>query len=66
LFDFLREVYGKFGFTFKLKLSTRPEGYLGTLETWNKAEAKLTEALDQFTAEGGGKWELNPGDGAVR
>lgn len=63
LFDFLREVYGKFGFTFKLKLSTRPEGFLGAIETWNKAEAKLTEALDKFTAEGGGKWELNPGDG---
>ncbi|KAF2242092.1 threonyl-tRNA synthetase-like protein [Trematosphaeria pertusa] len=64
LFDFLREVYGKFGFTFKLKLSTRPEGFLGEVETWDKAEAKLTEALDQFTAEGGGQWELNPGDGA--
>lgn len=64
LFDFLREVYGKFGFTFKLKLSTRPEGFLGEIETWNKAEARLTEALDQFTAGGGGEWELNPGDGA--
>ncbi|KAH8726630.1 hypothetical protein GQ44DRAFT_679051 [Phaeosphaeriaceae sp. PMI808] len=64
LFDFLRAVYGKFGFTFKLKLSTRPEGFLGEVEAWDKAEAKLTEALDQFTAEGGGQWELNPGDGA--
>ncbi|KAJ5020721.1 hypothetical protein J3E73DRAFT_435319 [Bipolaris maydis] len=64
LFDFLRAVYGKFGFTFKLKLSTRPEGFLGDIDTWNKAEAKLTEALDQFTAKGGGAWELNPGDGA--
>jgi threonyl-tRNA synthetase len=64
LFDFLREVYGKFGFTFKLKLSTRPEGFLGTIETWDKAEARLTEALDQFTAAGGAAWELNPGDGA--
>ncbi|KAF9731302.1 hypothetical protein PMIN02_010083 [Paraphaeosphaeria minitans] len=64
LFDFLREVYGKFGFTFKLKLSTRPEGFLGEISTWDKAEAKLTEALNQFTADGGGAWELNPGDGA--
>jgi threonyl-tRNA synthetase len=64
LFDFLRAVYGKFGFTFKLKLSTRPEGFLGEIETWDKAEAKLTEALDKFTAEGNGQWELNPGDGA--
>ncbi|KAF2466789.1 threonyl-tRNA synthetase-like protein [Lindgomyces ingoldianus] len=64
LFDFLREVYGKFGYTFKLKLSTRPDKFLGEVEVWDKAEAKLSAALDQFTADGGGKWELNPGDGA--
>ncbi|KAF2219850.1 threonyl-tRNA synthetase-like protein [Elsinoe ampelina] len=64
LFDFLRAVYGRFGFTFKMKLSTRPEGHLGDIATWDKAEAQLTKALDQFTSEGGSKWELNPGDGA--
>ena len=47
-----------------MKLSTRPEGHLGDVATWDKAEAQLTKALDQFTAEGGAKWELNPGDGA--
>lgn len=64
LFEFLKMVYGKFGFTFKLKLSTRPEGFLGEIETWNKAESRLTDALNQFSAAGGGAWELNPGDGA--
>lgn len=64
MFDFLSEVYGKFGFTFKMKLSTRPEGFLGEIETWNKAEALLEKALNDFTAKGGAKWELNPGDGA--
>ncbi|GME22104.1 threonyl-trna synthetase [Neofusicoccum parvum] len=64
LFDFLQTVYGKFGFTFKMKLSTRPEGFLGEIETWDIAEAKLKAALDKFTAQGGEKWELNPGDGA--
>ncbi|KAJ9647081.1 threonyl-tRNA synthetase [Coniosporium tulheliwenetii] len=64
LFDFLRTVYGKFGFTFKMKLSTRPDKYLGDVETWDKAEARLSAALDQFTAEGGSQWQLNPGDGA--
>ncbi|KAF2155239.1 threonyl-tRNA synthetase-like protein [Myriangium duriaei CBS 260.36] len=64
LFDFLRAVYGKFGFTFKMKLSTRPEGHLGDVATWDKAEAQLTKALDRFTSEGGSSWELNPGDGA--
>lgn len=64
LFDFLETVYGKFGFTFKLKLSTRPDNFLGEIETWNVAEGKLSKALDSFTAKGGEKWELNPGDGA--
>lgn len=61
LFDFLNAVYGLLGFTFKLKLSTRPEKYMGKLETWNLAEAKLRAALDEFAP---GAWELNEGDGA--
>lgn len=60
-FDFLNSVYGKFGFEFKLELSTRPEKFLGEVETWNLAEAKLEAALNKFMP---GRWELNPGDGA--
>ena len=36
--DFLKFVYNKFGFTFKLYLSTRPDKYMGKLELWNDAE----------------------------
>ncbi len=61
LFDFLSYVYGLFGFPFKLKFSTRPEGYMGSLETWNAAEGQLREALKKFR---GNDWELNEGDGA--
>lgn len=64
LFDFLKYVYGVFGFTFRLKLSTRPDKYVGEIETWNRAEAQLQSALEEFTAAGGGQWEMNPGDGA--
>lgn len=64
MFDFLRTVYGNFGFSFRLTLSTRPEKFLGEIETWDRAEAMLSKALDEFTAQGGSKWELNPGDGA--
>lgn len=64
MFDFLSTVYGKFGFTFKMKLSTRPEGHLGDIATWDKAEAQLKKALDEFTSQNGSVWELNPGDGA--
>ena len=64
LFDFLRSIYGLFGFAFKLNLSTRPEKYLGDLATWDMAEDRLRQALDEFKAQGGSDWELNPGDGA--
>ncbi|KAB8342993.1 hypothetical protein FH972_022587 [Carpinus fangiana] len=59
-----QSMYGNFGFTFKLKLSTRPDDYLGDVATWDKAEAALSQALDNFCQKGGTKWELNPGDGA--
>lgn len=60
--DFLNHCFvNVFGFTFKLYLSTRPEeGYLGKMETWESAEAQLTEALNAC----GHPWELNAGDGA--
>ncbi|KAI9105759.1 hypothetical protein DFS34DRAFT_27701 [Phlyctochytrium arcticum] len=58
--EFLQHIYGILGFEFHLKLSTRPEKYLGEIETWNNAEKILEAALVRF----GKKWELNPGDGA--
>lgn len=58
--DFLKHVYGVFGFTFQLKLATRPENFLGDIEVWNDAEKQLSESLDAF----GQPWTLNPGDGA--
>ncbi|KAK7683774.1 threonyl-tRNA synthetase [Cerrena zonata] len=61
LFDFMQHIYGLFGFEFKLELSTRPEKYLGAIETWNQAESQLKQALEKVYP---GKWEINPGDGA--
>ncbi|CAL9779250.1 unnamed protein product [Musa acuminata subsp. burmannicoides] len=58
--DFISYTYGIFGFTFELELSTRPEKYLGDIETWDKAEAALSEALNEF----GRPWQINEGDGA--
>merc|ERR1712110_1343243 len=58
--DFLNTVYSTFGFTYSLKLSTRPEGFLGEIETWNKAEKMMEDSLNQS----GLKWSLNPADGA--
>jgi threonyl-tRNA synthetase len=57
--------YGMLGLTFKLKLSTRPDKFMGEIETWDRAEARLKEALDDFaTTNSGVSWELNAGDGA--
>jgi threonyl-tRNA synthetase len=61
MFDFLTHVYSIFGLRFKLKLSTRPESYMGKLEDWNKAEEQLKQALQKFR---GDDWVLNPGDGS--
>ncbi|CAH2269858.1 jg14615 [Pararge aegeria aegeria] len=44
--EFLQFVYQTFGFTFQLKLSTRPEKYLGDLDSWNQAEKCATIQLD--------------------
>ena len=37
---------------------------MGEIETWDRAESKLKDALNAFTSSGGGQWELNEGDGA--
>jgi threonyl-tRNA synthetase len=61
MFDFMTYVYTLFGFPFKLKLSTRPDSYMGKLEDWDAAEEQLKQALQGFRGE---DWVLNPGDGA--
>ncbi|KAJ9563805.1 hypothetical protein OSB04_008965 [Centaurea solstitialis] len=58
--EFINYAYDIFGFTFDLKLSTRPEKYLGDVETWDKAEAALKDALNEF----GKPWQINEADGA--
>ena len=58
----MRFVYGVFGMSYKLELSTRPAKALGDLPLWELAEAQLAEALNEFAGEG--NWRVNPGDGA--
>ena len=43
-----------------IELSTRPEGFLGEVATWDAAEAALKEALE----EAGVEFIINEGDGA--
>lgn len=58
--DFLDYIYGIFGFTFELQLSTRPEVRLGSDDQWDQAEGALADALKKF----GRPWTFNVGDGA--
>lgn len=57
----MQSIYGLFGFTFKLKLSTRPDNYLGEIGTWNYAEEQLKKSLNKFK---GNDWTIDEGDGA--
>lgn len=54
------EVYGKFGFKYKVELSTRPENSMGSHEEWSMAESALQGALDEINMP----YKINPGDGA--
>jgi threonyl-tRNA synthetase len=58
--DFMKKIYEKFGFTYELELSTRPEKYIGDIESWDNAEKCLSKSLSKL----GCGWELNKGDGA--
>lgn len=46
--------------TYLLKLSTRPDKYIGNLKVWNHAE----DVLKSILQNSGKQWELNEGDGA--
>ncbi len=54
------EVYKKFGFTYHVELSTRPEKFLGKIEDWDHNEAQLKAALDELGLD----YKINEGDGA--
>lgn len=54
------EIYKKFGFSYKLELSTRPEKFLGEIKDWDMAEASLKAALEELNLN----FVINEGDGA--
>ena len=53
-------VYTKFGFKYKIELSTRPEDSMGSDEDWENATNGLKFALEKL----GREYEINEGDGA--
>lgn len=54
------EVYRKFGFSYEIELSTRPEHSIGSDEDWQLA----TEALEKAVQGMGKSYVINEGDGA--
>jgi threonyl-tRNA synthetase len=64
--EFMNYVYGAFGFEFSLELSTRPDKFLGEIAVWDKAEAMLESALNDFCAKvnGGGDDNSSAADAA--
>ena len=65
-FDGILEIthlfYSIFDLKYSFRFGTRPEGYIGDLETWNKAEAVLRNILDKQV--GPGNYTVADGDGA--
>jgi threonyl-tRNA synthetase len=62
VFELADLFYKVFNLKYELRLGTRPEGYIGDLETWNKAEATIQRILDKYL--GAGNYAIEEGGGA--
>ncbi len=62
IIEIASKFYGVFGLEYQLTLSTRPEDYMGEIETWNRAENDLKNVLNEICGEG--NYRVNEGDGA--
>lgn len=62
VFEIADRFYSLFDLKYQLRLGTRPESFIGDIETWNKAEAALRRILDEYA--GPGNYLVAEGDGA--
>lgn len=60
IMNICHDFYGIFNLEYSFRFGTRPESYLGTIETWNKAE----DALKRVLQKSGKKFSVEEGDGA--
>ncbi len=58
--DLIDKVYTKFGFSYHVEVSTKPEKAIGSDEDWERATQVLIQALDNRGME----YKINEGDGA--
>jgi threonyl-tRNA synthetase len=61
IFDICDRFYGIFGLDFSYRLGTRPDSFIGDIETWNHAEDTLAAMLKDRT---GAAFEQEDGGGA--
>lgn len=62
LFALADKFYKLFGLSYTMKLSTRPDDFIGDIATWDRAEAALRNILDKKF--GAGNYEIKEKDGA--
>lgn len=60
MIDLADYLYSTFDFKYTVELSTRPDDFMGEIETWDIAEAALKSALEKRGIE----YTINEGDGA--
>ncbi len=60
IIDLIDFVYKKFGFNYRVELSTRPEKRIGDEKIWDRAEDALQKVLEKRKI----KFKINKGDGA--
>ena len=60
LLRLMQRVYGDFGLEYSVRLSTRPNEFLGTIEAWDHAEDSLKQALGLAQQP----YTVDEGDGA--
>jgi len=60
LMRLIQEIYQDFGLEYAVKLSTRPEKFVGDIALWDRAEGALKDALEKA----GQPYTINAGDGA--
>ncbi len=58
--EFIKDVYGMFGFEFDIELSTHPDKYIGDITACEKSEKILETVLNEY----GYPWRKNNGGGA--
>lgn len=62
ILELTKKLYSVFGLEYVLTLSTRPDDYMGEIETWSKAEADLKKVMNEIC--GDDNYRINEGDGA--